>query len=313
MSESLATFSAIVLAIFLEAMPFLALGSLLAAAIEVFVPPDGLIRYVPTGTGAGIAVGLVAGMLMPTCECGVVPVVRRLMRKGVPVHVAVAYMLSAPIINPVVLASTWIAFQGDSSMVTGRMMMAAAIAAILAMAAHRMSNILIMESRGLNEAVGCCHHDHGHRQIIVAGSCPQPAHPTTLMEKLKEVLHHGGQEFINMGQFLILGAIVAALFKTFLPKGVFLAFTGSPALQVVGMMVLAILLSVCSEADAFVAASFQLFSASSQLAFVTIGPMIDLKLIGMYAATFGRSFFWTLMIVPVVLVFAFSMLFGMIP
>jgi uncharacterized membrane protein YraQ (UPF0718 family) len=310
MPESVTTFSAIALAIFVEAMPFLAVGALLSAAIEVFVPPERLAGCLPKGTVAGIALGATAGMLLPTCECGVVPVARRLMDKGVPPHVAVAYMLAAPVVNPVVLVSTWVAFQGKPSMVAGRMLMAAGIAMLMALMARRMGSILKASYHAANHSDGCSHHVHD--ALSGAGACHASASKISLAAKFWSVLRHGGHEFMDMGKFLIVGAVAAALFKTFLPQEVFLAVAGSPVLQIAGMMVLAVLLSVCSEADAFVAASFQPFSNASQLAFVTIGPMVDLKLIGMYAVTFKRTFFWTLMLGPALLVFVLSITFGMI-
>ncbi|MGD8702372.1 MAG: permease [Desulfosarcina sp.] len=311
MPESVTTFSAIALAIFVEAMPFLAVGALLSAAIEEFVPPERLASWLPKGTGAGIALGAAAGMLLPTCECGVVPVARRLMSKGVPPQVAVAYMLAAPVVNPVVLVSTWVAFQGRPSMVAGRMLMAAGIAMLMALIARRMGNILKAACHAVHPPEACCH--HGHHAVSAIGAFHAAANRVSLAAKFWTVLKHGGHEFLDMGRFLILGAVAAALFKTFLPQEMILAVTGSPALQIAGMMVLAVLLSICSEADAFVAASFLPFSSASQLAFVTIGPMVDLKLIGMYAVTFKRPFFWTLMVGPALLVFALSMIFGMIP
>lgn len=300
MPESLYTFAAIVTAIFIEAMPFLAIGALLSAAIEVFVPTERLMRCIPRGIVAGIGLGVAAGVVIPTCECGVVPVVRRLMRKGVPPHVAVAYMLAAPIVNPVVLASTWFAFQGNLAMLGGRVAIAVITAGTLGWVAHRMGTILrtgeAPSSHASEVSSDCGHEGHVH---VTDG----------LAQKLRAVLRHGGQEFVDMGKFLILGAIAAGLFKTFLPQAVLTAFTGSPMLQILGMMLLAVLLSVCSEADAFVAASFQSFSPASQLAFVTLGPMIDLKLIGMFAVTFNRRFLLVLMFGPALMVFVLSLLF----
>jgi uncharacterized membrane protein YraQ (UPF0718 family) len=292
MGESLSVFSAIVAAIFLEAMPFLAFGALLSAAIEVFIAPDRIVRYVPKGRSAGIALGIVAGMVLPTCECGVVPVVRRLMRKGVPAHVAVAYMLAAPIVNPVVLASTWVAFRGSAALVGGRVLVAAAVAAVVGRIAGRMGGVLATRPEGEGEGHHSEHAAHGNRLIRVFG--------------------HAAREFLEMGRFLILGAVAAGLFKTFLPQEVLLFFVENLVLQILGMMLLAFLLSVCSEADAFVAASFQVFAPASQLAFVTLGPMLDLKLIGMYMVTFRQAFFWVLVLVPIVLVFAACLAFGLL-
>jgi uncharacterized membrane protein YraQ (UPF0718 family) len=196
-------------------------------------------------------------------------------------------------------------------MVAGRMLMAAGIAVLMALIANRMGDIVKMPGQGANESDACCH--HGHDALTATGAFHAANRGPTLATKVGMVLRHGGHEFLDMGRFLILGAVAAALFKTFLPQGVFLAVAGSPVLQIVLMMALAVLLSVCSEADAFVAASFQPFSGASQLAFVTIGPMVDLKLIGMYAVTFKRNFFWLLMLGPALMVFVFSMIFGMIP
>ena len=307
MPESFSTFSAIVTSIFIEAMPFLALGALLSAIIEVFVSTDRLVRYLPRGIISSITVGVTAGLILPTCECGVVPIVRGLIRKGVPVPTAVAFMLSAPVINPVVLASTYIAFRGDPGMVAGRVLMVAGVAAVVALIASRMGNILLAENTTGDESHRSGHHDHAHSEAAANG---HPIGSATTITKIWEVLRHGAYEFVDMGKYLILGSIVAGLCKTFMPMDLLQFFNGQPVLEIIGMMGLAILLSVCSEADAFVAASFVSFSAASQVAFVAIGPMIDLKLIGMFAATFQRRFFWVLMIVPILLVLALSILFG---
>jgi uncharacterized membrane protein YraQ (UPF0718 family) len=297
MPESFSIFSTIVLAIFIEAMPFLAVGALLSALIEVLVPSDRLLRFIPKNRAAGIALGIAAGTILPTCECGVVPVIRRLMKKGVPAHVAISYMLSAPIVNPVVLASTWFAFPGHPNMVLLRLLFAAIVAAVVGVIAGRMRNVLVAPGVAVDASGDCNEHQHG-ASAVHGGS------------RLQAVLRHGAHEFLDMGKFLILGAIAAGLFKTYLPQDTILLFAENIFLQVVGMMILAILLSVCSEADAFVAASFKIFSPASQLAFITIGPMIDLKLIGMFFVTFRRKFFWVLMVVPIILILGLCLLVG---
>ena len=139
--------------------------------------------------------------------------------------------------------------------------------------------------------------------------CPAASLGST-PEKLRSVMLHSAGEFMDMGKFLIFGALAAAAFKTFLPAHIMSLFTGNLLLAIIGMMVLAILLSVCSEADAFVAASFQAFPAAAHLAFIAIGPMVDLKLIGMYMVSFNRRLVFALVFVPVVLVLGLSYLFG---
>jgi uncharacterized membrane protein YraQ (UPF0718 family) len=271
-------FSAIASAIFLEAMPFLAIGALLSAVIEVFISTDRLLRWIPKSVAGGVALGIGAGFVLPTCECGVVPVARRLMHKGVPPFIAIAYMLAAPIVN---------------NMVLGRIAMAAVVATAIGLYTRRFTHVL---ANAKEVRSGKDEHFHVHSGMSFAG-------------KLRAVMVHAAQEFMDMGKFLILGAIAAASFKTLLPQNIMSLFGDNLLLSIGGMMLLAILLSICSEADAFVAASFLTFPAGAQLAFVSIGPMVDLKLIGMYAATFRRRIVIALIIGPIGLIFILSWLF----
>jgi uncharacterized membrane protein YraQ (UPF0718 family) len=288
--EQFRIFSSIAAAIFIEAMPFLAVGALLSGAIEVLVPADRLMKRIPGGLLPGIAMGIAAGFVIPTCECGVVPVVRRLTRKGVPLHIAISYMLAAPILNPVVLVSTWVAFRGSFMMVLSRAAVAIIVAATVGVLVRRMSEGSIAPDEN-------SHHGHDHDHGGSSGS-----------GKIMEILRHAGHDFLDMGKYLILGALAAAIFKTFLPQSVFDTLSGSLILSVFGMMLLAFLLSVCSEADAFVAASFAGLPAASHLAFITYGPMLDLKLIGMYAATFRKRVVLILVAAPTVMIFLLSLL-----
>jgi uncharacterized membrane protein YraQ (UPF0718 family) len=290
-ADALHGFSAVAVAIVLEALPFLALGALVSAVIEVYVPADRLARFVPRGRLAGIGLGLVAGLVIPTCECGVVPVVRRLVKKGVPGPVAITYLLAAPVLNPVVLASTAIAFRGDLAMVLGRAGVVAVVAAAMGLLASRLPEPLLREDRDDGG------HDHDH------GGGGRRWGPL-------DVLAHGAADLLDMGRYLILGAMAAAAFKLWLPQSVFDALAGSLVASIGGSMGLAVLLSVCSEADAFVAASFVGFPRAAKVAFTAIGPMLDLKLIGMYAAAFRRPLFVALLVVPAVLVFLLSLAFA---
>jgi uncharacterized membrane protein YraQ (UPF0718 family) len=287
-------FTAIAAAIFIEAMPFLVIGALFSAVIEVFISEDRLLRCIPKNVAGGLAVGIGAGFILPTCECGVVPIVRRLMRKGVPPYIAIAYMLAAPIVNPVVLASTFLAFRGSFPMLIGRVVLAAVVAAAVGLYARSLPNVL---TNGKATGHGGHTYEHDHSGQSLAG-------------KLRLVMLHAASEFMDMGKFLIFGALAAAAFKTLLPANIMSLFADNLRLSIIGMMVLAILLSVCSEADAFVAASFQTFPAAAQLAFVAIGPMVDLKLIGMYMVSFNRKLMLALIFGPIILILVLSYLLG---
>jgi hypothetical protein len=299
-------FASVATAIFLEVMPFLALGALLSGAIEVLVPPERLIRHVPRRLAAGLALGIGAGVLLPTCECGVVPIVRRLIRKGVPAHMAIAYMLAAPVLNPVVLISTYVAFRGSLVMLVSRAVIAIIVAAVVGAVVSRLGPAL--KPAGAGHAPSGCGDEHNHASLCRNDG----SYGTPRARVAAEILRHAAHDFLDMGKYLILGALAAAFFKTFLPQVVFDTLSTNVLLSIGGMMVLAFLLSVCSEADAFVAASFAGLPAAAHLAFVTFGPVQDLKLIGMHASVFRRSVFWVLIIGPTALVFVLSLIHSLI-
>ena len=196
-------------------------------------------------------------------------------------------MLAAPVFNPVVLVSTYVAFRGDLAMVAGRLGLVLVPAVLLGgfLGAGRPSDLLRVDSREGGEG-------HAHQRGFLA------------------VLQHAGTDFLDMGRFLLLGALVSALFKTLVPAQPLLALRGNILLSTAVMMALAIVLSICSEADAFVAASLGFFPRVAQLAFVSIGPMVDIKLISMYASVFRRPVAFRLIYVPVLLVYSVSVFAG---
>ena len=294
-------FATVVTAIFLEAAPFLLLGALVSALLEVYCPPDRIGNFVPKGRITGVLFGLVAGMLLPTCECGVVPIVRRLLLKNVPSHVAITYMLAAPVINPIVLVSTYVAFRGDIWMVLGRVGLVALTAVTVGLWLGRIDRSLVLrqgESGNINQQhddFGCdCGVDHE------GGSQP----------RFIGALAHTAWEFLDMGKYLILGCFAAGLIKTFLPDTILAVFESNLFLAIGGMMLLAVIVSVCSEADSFVAASFWSFPKAAQLSFITIGPMVDLKLIMMYGGVFRRRAVLIIVIVPTLITYLASILLG---
>jgi uncharacterized membrane protein YraQ (UPF0718 family) len=304
--EGLGFFAMTATAIFLEAAPFLLLGSFLAALIECFVPPERMQRLFPKRAVPGVLAGLFAGLFLPVCECGIVPIVRRMLQKGVPPASAMTYMLAAPIVNPVVMASTYTAFQGDWFMMAARTAMGAVTALGMGLALSRLSaQDIRLDPAGPGPACGCgCGHDHGPTG---AGTGDAPAcAPLTARTRIAAVFSHTAGEFLDMGGMLILGSLFAAAFKTLTPSTLLTLFETDPLLSILAMMLLAILLSLCSEADAFVAASFTTFPASAKLAFLALGPMLDIKLAIMFQAVFTRRVVTALLIVPPVMVFVLS-------
>jgi hypothetical protein len=306
--QDLVIFATAAASIVMEAAPFLLLGSLIGALIEVLVSEETLLRYMPKSGPAQVAVGVFAGMLLPTCECGIVPVARRLLLKNVPPRAAIPYMMAAPVVNPVVLGSTLFAFQGDLTITALRVLLVLIPAVGLGLALGDVAPRAVLRQRPVdlrqyNEAEAVHLHDHGPE---CGCGCHAPQG-----NRFLAVLFHTGTEFLSMGRFLVFGAVVAAAFKAFLPPEILAAFGGSSWLSVAGLMLLAILLSICSEADAFVAASFGSFPTMAKVAFMAVGPMVDLKLIPLFFAVFHRRLAVALVAVPIVVVYAAAMAFDL--
>ncbi|MBC9728532.1 permease [Streptomyces sp. TRM68367] len=251
-------------AVIVQAMPFLVLGVLLSAAIAVFVPPSFFARALPRRPALAVPVAGAAGAVLPGCECASVPVAGALVRRGVTPAAALAFLLSAPAINPIVLTATAVAFPNDPEMVVARFVASLLVACAMGWLWQRLGRTdwLRLPARSSYEG-----------QSKGAAFWGSVRH---------DVMHAGG--------FLVVGAMAAATLKAVVPESWLRATADSPVLSVLALAVLAVLLSICSEADAFVAASLSQFSLTARLTFLVVGPMIDLKLFAMQAGTFGRGF-----------------------
>jgi uncharacterized membrane protein YraQ (UPF0718 family) len=309
LTQDLQLFSSIVTSIFIDAAPFLMLGAFLSAVIEVYFPQSFIERYVPKGRLSGLFVGLSAGLVFPTCECGVVPVAARLLKKGVPPHIAITYMLSAPVINPVVLVSTYVAFQGDMWMLLGRVILVAIPACLIGLTIPPSRPGTILRENALSHNHSTHHHHESHSSHESVHGSDHDAHNGS---RFTGVLLHTASEFLGMGKYLIMGAFAVGLSKIYLPQEVLLFFKNNIFLAVGGMMLFAVILSVCSMADSFLAASLSSFPGAAQLSFVSIGPMVDLKLIAMYWAVFRPRLFLRLILAPALIIYLLSVPLGMI-
>jgi uncharacterized protein len=278
-----------------EAVPFILLGAVVSAAIEVFVPPHFFAGLARLPRSLQLPAAGLAGMAFPVCECGSVPVARRLAAKGLPPAAAVTFMLAAPVLNPVVLISTWVAYRGRDvlwPMVVGR-------ASLGLLAAMAVGWVIARQGKG--------------ELLRVPGSGPaDEAHGHVREPKTRAFFGHLAGDFIFMGRYLVLGAGAAAALQTFVPQSIIGSVAQTPVLNLVAMMVLAVLLSLCSESDAFVAASFVQFGAGAQLAFLVFGPMVDTKLGVLYSATFRRGFVRTVVAVVGAVVVAGALWMGVL-
>lgn len=256
--------STVFVSIVVQALPFLVLGVVLSGLIGAYVPPAFFARALPKRPAMAVPVAGAAGVLIPGCECASVPVAGGLMARGVAPAAALAFLLSSPAINPIVLVSTYVAFPNDPVMVLARFVASAATAMVMGWLWLRF---------GKGEWLRIPSRDH------LQGS--------SRFETFWRTTSH---DFLHAGGFLVIGGLTAAVLNVVVPLSWLEAVAAQPVLSVLALAALAVLLSICSEADAFVAASLSQFSLTARLAFLVVGPMIDLKLFALQTGTFGRRF-----------------------
>jgi uncharacterized membrane protein YraQ (UPF0718 family) len=345
-----------------EALPFIIIGALISGTLEELLPQQAIARLLPKRRARAIAGSALLGLIFPMCECGIVPVMRRLLGKGLPLSCAVAYMLAAPIINPVVIASTWAAFSGDRRVETGgdgltSMQMVSLRVSLAFITAFIVGMVVeyLARRRGVSELVkpvhgharrDHAHHDHedGHKHdehphehgphcehehehkhahegesgggsVEVQGVAVQELQAArihdaaatpelqrkTLGQRLVSISQTALHDFKDITCFLILGAFLASILRTMNVMESIPQLAASPFLTTPLMMLLAILMCLCSEADAFIAANMPVeIGLGGKIAFLVLGPMLDLKLYFMYTRVFRSRLIWT--IIPTVIV-----------
>jgi len=294
----LTTFATVFLGIFIEAIPFLLLGTLGSGFVEAFLDHSQIQRFIPRGILTGALTGSLLGMVFPVCECGVVPLTRRLFNKGLPVVAGIAFLMAAPVLNPIVILSTSSAF-GWGWMLVGRVglsMLIAVTTGLLFSVVKSPSEILLPASLRFG----------GKR---AGTSTTQPLAQRSFRAKLNLMMVIAADEFFEMGRFLILGASLAAGMQAFIPQQVLLQVGHGPVTSVLVMMALAVLLSICSTVDAFIALGFvSIFSPGAILAFLIFGPMVDIKTTLMYLSVFKKRTVVYLILLP----FLMSLLAGVL-
>ncbi|OIR60086.1 hypothetical protein BLL41_16315 [Bacillus sp. FMQ74] len=280
--------NSIFISILIEAIPFILIGVILSGIIQMFVSEEMIARIMPKNRFLAVLFGALAGVLFPACECGIIPITRRLLLKGVPLHAGVAFMLTAPIINPIVLFSTYIAFGNRWSVVFYRGGLALAVSLIIGV----ILSYQFKDNQLLKTDEPGHHHHHG-----------------TLLQKLGGTLRHAIDEFFSVGKYLIIGAFIAAAMQTYVKTSTLLAIGQNDVSSSLVMMGLAFVLSLCSEVDAFIASSFSsTFSLGSLIAFLVFGAMVDIKNLLMMLAAFKKRFVFLLITYIVVIVLAGSLL-----
>jgi uncharacterized membrane protein YraQ (UPF0718 family) len=342
------------ISILYEAMPFIILGAIIAGLLEELVPQRIIARIIPRNRLVAIAIGGLLGLLFPMCECGIIPVMRRLLRKGVPLSCCVCYVLGGPIINVVVMLSTFVAFSGKDKFTADTSLRPEYIATLnfssevpfpsnvpwaalhssvpqfqATLPPAQFSAFGMMSLRmglGFLVAVGTSlivewqHRKHGNKLLAPLAIADTTMSETndddetsavskTWFQRLSNISETALHDFVDITVYLILGALLAALSRLLLPPQQMQSLALSyPALAIIIMMGLAILMCICSEADAFVAASFRMLPPAPKLGFLVLGPMLDFKLYMMYTRVFRPRLIWTIIAAVVVQVLLYSLL-----
>lgn len=310
-------FSIIFMSIILEAMPFVMLGAFVASIIQIFVSEQTITKLIPKNKFLGLLIASLMGFVFPVCECAIVPIMRRLLKKGVPLHIGVTFMLAVPIANPVVLLSTYYAFAGDMKMVllrgvlgmTGAILVGYIIGQLQkgenplkedvkdVEGGHDHEN-MTMKKEGVVDSnsfqfnvVNTHNHDHEHDESCGCGHDHAYDSDSSVKDKIIQVLSHTSAELYSVGRFLILGAFLSALMQTLVSRDLISSIGQGGILSTMVMMGLAFVLSLCSEADAFIARTFLgQFTSGSIVGFMIYGPMIDIKNTMMLAGYFKSKF-----------------------
>jgi uncharacterized membrane protein YraQ (UPF0718 family) len=292
-----ATLSITFVSIFLEALPFMLLGAAIGGLIEVFVSKGAILRILPAGRLPSVFLAAGLGMVFPVCECAIVPVVRRLFAKGLPLGAGIAFLLGGPIVNPLVLLSTAVAYGNDLRVIACRLAGGYLIAVGMGLLIDR----FYTRQSALVEIPSDIPVNDPERSST--------APPDGILTRLGWALQHGAADFLDISRFLVFGAFAAGLLQTLVARGELAVLYASPIVSIFFMMVLAVLLSLCSEADAFVAASFRTtLPLTAQMAFMVLGPMLDLKLIAMYFRMFKKRLILTLSAATFIGVFSMMLL-----
>lgn len=298
------------LSVLFEGVPFLLLGALISGFVDVHVSSERVIRMLPKSPATAIFAAALLGLIFPICECGSVIIIRRFLKKGLPLSVATSYMLAAPIVSPIVAYSTWIAFTGQQPevMMFSRLGFGFLVAVSMALVIHNLPQDRIAVAQEKPRRTG----------LSIAGAPDEePADFSTLaakaspLRKLLLSIQSATADFLDVAFVFVIGVAITSVFSAGVNREALNPLAESPATSVVSLMIVASLLALCSTTDAFVAAvQFTQFSAASKLAFLLFGPVFDLKLFWLYGLIFKRRFIIVLGLALFVLIALICILWG---
>lgn len=278
------------LSILFEGAPYILVGTVLSGLIDAFLPAKVLERVLPRNKVLSTLAAGFLGLIFPVCECAVVPVIRRLVQKGLPISCAMTYMLSAPIINPIVAISTLTAFKefqkvtsigeiGNATMTLSRLSLGYVVAVLVGLFILRFTAAQLLRPSIVAGITGGGNGD---------GDAGGHTHAPDFNGKLVQAMRTAMRDFLDTGMYFTIGVCITSVFNTQVNQAILDGVAGSNVLAIPSLMGLAFILSLCSTSDAFIAAPMGVFSNAAKLAFLVFGPMMDVKLIFMYSAVFKR-------------------------
>lgn len=290
--DSVLQCSAIFLSIIIEALPFVLIGSLLSGAIEIFINPNKITTLLPKNKILRVFFGTFIGFIFPSCECGIIPIFNRILDKNVPSYTAIPFLVTAPIINPIVLFATYSAFGNSMRFVLLRFLGAIVISLIIGIFLAFLGDENILKTK-------CNTHQHYHYEN------------ETYLKKLFLTLSHAIDEFFDTGRYLIFGSLVASIMQIYVPTRLLTSIGHNPVMAVLIMMLLAFILSLCSEADAFIGASLlSTFGIAPVLAFLLVGPMVDIKNLLMMLNAFKSRFILQFVGITLLMTLVYCLIIG---
>lgn len=289
--------------IMLEAIPFLLLGALISAIIEEFVSEERISKMIPKNRVLGSLVGIFLGLFIPACDCAVIPIAMRLKKKKVPTNVIVSFMLASPIISPVVLLSTFFAFGETEKMLLFGFEMPklfvyrTIFGVVVALVVGIILDIICKDAVLKEEIYEHHHHHHDHEHIHTCNhhhegcSCSNHEKETGPIGRVRNIINIMYGDFMGIISYMAVGALLAATMQILLPISNIGGIVQNKYISTFIMMLLAFALSLCSTSDAFIARTFMnSLSKNSILAFILLGPMIDIKNTILLNKSFNKKF-----------------------
>lgn len=271
LSNQINDFVIILLSILVEGIPFILLGSILSAIVQKYLKESHIINFLPKNRLMQKITMCLLGNLIPVCECGNIPMAKRMLSKNFGSGLTISFLLAAPVFNPLVIASTLAAFPGNYSILFYRL----AFTMLVAISAS-----YLMEKLPQKEIIKILPENNNQSEDIAKKDERMKQHQHGITTLIKT-------EFLQMTSLFLVGAIIAAMIQSLLPKEVILSFNNQEWIAILAMMALAFVISICSNVDAFFALAYtQIFPTSSILAFLVFGPMFDIKSVPMLKSIF---------------------------